>query len=221
MPNPPRIVVLGRQGAGKGTQCARLAAYLGVPHLSTGDLFRTAVRDGTPVGVQVAGYLERGELVPDELVVGIVQEHAAAEGLDDRGYLLDGFPRTIAQAELFLGSDGKGVDVAVELDVPVDVVVERIARRRVCPVDGWTTIVDDPSVAAVPCPDGHDAVQREDDTPEAVRRRLALYERETGPLGPWFAQRGLLERVDGVGDPDEVFDRILGALRARGLLSAA
>jgi adenylate kinase len=215
MPKAAKIVVLGRQGSGKGTQCARIATHLGIPHLSTGDLFRAAVREKTPVGARVAGFMERGELVPDDLVVGVVQEYADQEGLDQRGYVLDGFPRTIAQAELFLGPEAKGVDLTIELDVSTDVVVDRIARRRVCPVDGWTTTVEDPSITAVTCPDGHVAVQREDDTSEAVRRRLAIYDAETGTLGPWFAERGRLATVDGVGDPDEVFDRILAVLGDR------
>lgn len=215
MPRAHRLVVIGRQGSGKGTQCARLAAHLNIAHLSTGDLFRAAVRDQTRVGAQVASYLDRGELVPDELVVGVVQEHVAAAGLDEKGFLFDGFPRTVPQAELFFGTEAAALDLAIELDVASEVVVDRIARRRVCPVDGWTTTVDDPGVEAVRCPEGHDAVLRADDTPDAVRRRLALYDAETEPLLAWFRTRGKLATVDGVGTPDEVFERLLSVLTGR------
>lgn len=218
MPNRPRIVLLGRQGSGKGTQSARLAAHLGVPHVSTGDLFRTAVRDGTALGRKVADILAGGGLVPDDMVIEVVREHAARHDLDAGGYILDGFPRTVAQAEAYFGTDadltgaGHRPDAAVELDIPADLVLARLAARRVCPVDGWTTTVEDPATEGVRCPDGHLAVQRPDDTPEAIGRRLELYEAETGPLGPWFAAHGLLARVDGTGDPGVVFQRILDEL---------
>lgn len=218
MANRPRIVILGRQGSGKGTQSARLAAKFAVPHVSTGDLFRAAVRDGTALGKRVAEVLDAGGLVPDDMVIEVVRQHVARHGLDAGGYVLDGFPRTVAQAEAYFGTDadltgaGHRPDVAVELDVPADLVLARLAARRVCPIDGWTTNVVDPSVEGARCPDGHLAVQRPDDTPEAIGRRLALYEEETGPLGPWFADHGLLARVDGTGDPDVVFRRILDEL---------
>ena len=230
MPNRPRIVVLGRQGSGKGTQCARLAAHLAIPHVSTGDLFREAVRDGSPVGRRVAGILDLGGLVPDELVIDVVRERAEANDLAATGYVLDGFPRTVAQAEAFFGTTelgttltadaltagthrrGPGVDVALEIQVPVEEVVDRISKRRVCPLDGWTTTVADPAVESVPCPDGHAAVQRSDDTPDAVRRRLALYDTETGPLAPWFAERVAFVAVDGTGPAEAVFGRIVDGL---------
>lgn len=214
----PRLVVLGRQGAGKGTQCARLAEHLGIAHVSTGALFRAAVRAGTPTGRSVATYLDRGELVPDDLTVTAVEEHLGTAGLETAGYLLDGFPRTVAQAEAFCGAidlDGPPVriDAVLALEVPVETVVARIRRRRACPACGWTTMVADPAIATVRCADcGGIAAQREDDHDDAVRRRLALYDSETGPLTPWFAARGLLTAVDGDADPDLVFDRILAGL---------
>ena len=224
MANRPRIVILGRQGSGKGTQSVLLAAHLGIPHVSTGDLFRRAVREGTPIGHRVADILDGGGLVSDELVIELVEEHAAGHDMAASGYLLDGFPRTVAQAEAFFGASAElaaeapehpGLDAALELDVPVEVVVDRISKRRVCPIDGWTTTVEDPSVVSVACPDGHAAVQRNDDTPAAVRRRLALYDTETGPLTPWFAARGCLITVDGLGHPDDVFARCIDGLSHR------
>jgi adenylate kinase len=219
----PRIVVLGRQGSGKGTQCVRLAAHLGVPHVSTGDLFRGAVRDRSPVGVRVADLLERGELVPDEVVLDLVREHAERAHLACSGYLLDGLPRTVAQAEAFFGetvdltasadTSPFELDVALELSVPPAEALARIASRRVCPECGWTTTVAD-GAEAVPCGNGHGgtAVRRSDDSDEAIQLRLDLYERETGPLAPWFEARGQLVRVDGTGAPDDVFARILAAV---------
>lgn len=219
----PHLVVLGRQGAGKGTQCERLAEVYGIAHVSTGELFREAVRRRTPVGRRVAPLLERGALVPDELVLDAVADHLLRHHLAEAGFVLDGFPRTLAQAEAAFGDTialtggdrltgdveprlGCSVDLAIEIDVPTEVVLRRLASRRVCPVCGATVTVADPAIASVPCPNGHGpAVRREDDSDEAIRRRLALYERETGPVAAWFAQRGLLARVDGVGEPEEVF----------------
>ncbi|CAN5721255.1 adenylate kinase [soil metagenome] len=218
MTDPPRLVVLGHQGAGKGTQCSRLAEHLDIAHVSTGDLFRAAVRAGSPTGRSVASFLDRGELVPDELTLTAVEEHLSSAGLERAGYLLDGFPRTVAQAEAFCGAidlDGPPVriDAVLALEVPVETVAARIRSRRACPACGWTTLVTDPATVAVPCDDcAGTATQREDDHDDAVRRRLALYDSETGPLTPWFAARGLLVPVDGDADPELVFDRILAAL---------
>ncbi|MEJ7583918.1 MAG: nucleoside monophosphate kinase [Acidimicrobiales bacterium] len=220
----PRIVILGRQGSGKGTQGKRLAAHLGIPHVSTGDLFRAAVREATPIGRRVGGILDGGGLVPDALVLDVLEEHAAGTDMAASGYLLDGFPRTVAQAVAFFGAspdlgrarpNHPGLDAALELDVPVEVVVDRISKRRMCPVDGWTTTVEDPAIGSVLCPAGHAAVQRGDDTPDAVRRRLALYDLNTGPLSPWFAARHCLVTVDGVGSTDEVFARLVRELDDR------
>lgn len=229
MANRPQIIVLGRQGAGKGTQCGRLAAHLSVPHISTGDLFRAAVLSGSPIGRQVEQVLESGQLVSDEIVVDVVRDRVSTEGLEDSGYLFDGFPRTVPQAEAYFAtpsapdtSAASGLDltaehrlaqvVALDLSVPEAVVRDRIARRRVCPVDNWTTTVSDPSVESVVCPDGHLAVQRADDQPDAVERRLSLFAAETAPVAAWFGSRGRLVSVDGTGDPDDVFARVLVAL---------
>jgi adenylate kinase len=204
-------VLLGPQGAGKGTQCARLAAALGLLHLSTGDLLREAVRDRTPLGRAVQGRLARGELVPDELMVAVVLERLDSLPASTKGYLLDGFPRTVAQADALVAAEGP-VDAAVALEVPDEVVLDRLTARRVCPECGWVTTTDS-AIAIVACRHcGGTAVRRADDTDDAIRRRLALYESQTRPLVDWFDHRGLLVTVDGVGDPDAVFERILGAL---------
>jgi adenylate kinase len=217
--------VFGRQGSGKGTQCAVLAEKLGVPHISTGDLLREAVRQGTEVGRRVAPVIEGGGLVSDDLMVELVAEQARLDDWEHRGFILDGFPRTVAQAEAFFAAAGVieddassphpsvGLDAAVELAVPLDDVLDRLQRRRVCPVCGTIVTVDDPSIESAPCPNGHGpAVRRDDDQPDAIRRRLTLYEQETGPLLPWFEERGLLVRVDGTGDRVVVTERLLQAL---------
>lgn len=225
MRHPPRLVVLGRQGSGKGTQCARLSALFGVRHVSTGDLLREAVREQTAVGRRVAPVLEGGRLVSDDLIVDLLAEQARHADWERSGFILDGFPRTLAQAQAFFGAAGVieedarsrhpavGLDAAVELAVPLDVVLDRLQRRRVCPVCGTVVTVDDPAVESVPCPNGHGpAIRREDDQPDAIRRRLELYDQETRPLLPWFEQRGLLVQVDGTGEPDDVTARLRRAV---------
>ena len=158
----PRVVVLGRQGSGKGTQGMRLAGQLGVPHLSTGDLFRAAVRAGTEVGAEVDHLLKEGLLVPDDLVIDVVRDEAERSQWSVTGYVLDGFPRTVAQAEAFFGTphidlppeaaSHGAFDVAIELDVPLAEARRRLATRRVCPVCGTIVSVDDAAVEAIPCP---------------------------------------------------------------------
>jgi adenylate kinase len=213
-----RLLVLGKQGAGKGTQAVRIAEHYGAPHISTGDMFREAAASGTPFGLKAKEYMTRGELVPDEVVIGVVAERLAQEDVLDHGFILDGFPRTRVQAEALrqlLGPDG--LDAAVDIDVPTEVVIERISGRRVCSTCGATYHVNAPPKVDWRCDrDDGDVVQREDDTPEAVRRRLDLYERNTRPLLDFYEELGLLVPIDGDGDPDEVFGRILeGVEQAR------
>ncbi len=209
-----RLLVLGKQGAGKGTQAVRIAEHYGAPHISTGDMFREAAASGTPFGVQANGFMTRGELVPDEVVIGLVAERLAKEDVVDHGFILDGFPRTRVQAEALqqlLGPDG--LDAAVDIDVPTEIVVERISGRRVCASCGATYHVNAPPKTDGRCDrDGGDVVQREDDTPEAVKRRLDLYERNTRPLLDFYGGLGLLVTIDGDGAPDDVFARILEAV---------
>jgi adenylate kinase len=211
-----RFVLLGRQGAGKGTQASRLAAHYGIPHISTGDMLREAVRLGTDFGLKAKTYMDSGELLPDDVMIGIVAERLAMPDAQP-GYILDGFPRTSAQAEALdaLTAD-RPLDAVVDIDVPVDVVVERISSRRVCldcaavystvapPADDWNCDT---------C--GGKVVQRDDDTEEAVRRRLDLYEQQTRPLLDFYGAQGKLVTVDGQGWPDEVFAALTAAVEGR------
>lgn len=209
-----RLLVLGKQGAGKGTQAVRIADHYGAPHISTGDMFREAASSGTTFGLKANEFMTRGELVPDEVVIGVVAERLAQEDVVDHGFILDGFPRTKVQAEALQQLLGpKGLDAAVDIDVPTEVVVDRISGRRVCMTCGATYSVNAPPKVDWTCDkDGGDVVQREDDTPEAVRRRLDLYERNTRPLLDYYEGLELLVTVDGDGDPDAVFGRILDAV---------
>src|SRR5882672_7416322 len=183
-----RLLVLGKQGAGKGTQAVRIARNYGVPHISTGDMFRAASAAGTPFGLKAKEFMKRGELVPDDIVIGVVAERLAKDDVVDDGFVLDGFPRTRVQAE--------------EL--------HRISGRRVCRTCGATYHVDKPPKVDWLCDrDGGSVVQRDDDKPEAIERRLELYEQETGPLLEFYEALGLLVTVDGVGDLEDVFGRVL------------
>lgn len=211
-----RLVVLGRQGAGKGTQCVRLSRHYVVPHISTGDMLRAAVKAGTELGRQAGELMSTGALVPDELMVGIVRERLSQDDTTQRGYILDGFPRTVAQAEeLAEITADRPLHVVVDLDVPEEIVLARLAGRRVCSDCGANYSVDEPPKYGWRCDHcGGDVVQREDDTPEAIQKRLDAYERETSPLVKWYSDRGLLEVVDGQGDPNEVTPRLVAAIDA-------
>lgn len=212
------IVVLGKQGAGKGTQCKRLAQHLGVPHVSTGDILRAAVRDKTPLGLEVGSILDAGQLVSDDLVNRLVSERFT-EADAQRGALLDGYPRTDAQAEALdhiLGDDG--VKICINLDVPNSLVTERLSSRRVCQECGNIYRDTDPEAISGTCSNcGGDVIQRADDLPEAIAHRLEAYERDTAPLLEFYAQRGLLVRVDGDQDLDAVTAEILRVLAERGV----
>lgn len=212
-----RLIVFGRQGAGKGTQAARLAERYGVPHVSTGDMLRAAVAAGTEFGRKAKEYMDAGQLLPDDVVLGLVQERLA-EPDARRGWLLDGFPRTPGQAQDLMDLVGdEGIDLAVDLDVPEDVVLGRITARRVCRGCGATYALGrDDSAATGRCERcGGEVVQRDDDREDAVRQRLALYDEQTAPLLAWFDERGLLITVDGVGEPDDITAALVEAVDAR------
>ena len=184
-----RLVLLGAPGSGKGTQAAMLKAALKVPHISTGDLLRAAVKAGTPLGLKAKAVMEAGKLVSDDIVLGMLEERLAQPDVAG-GFILDGYPRNLAQCEALealLERIGQPLDVAVKLKVPSELIVERIAGRAA-------------------------AEGRKDDTPETVRERLRIYAEQTFPVAEHFAGIGHLRVVDGVGEVDEVFQRILAAL---------
>lgn len=210
-----RLVMLGRQGAGKGTQAVRLAEHFAVPHVSTGDMLRAAVASGTAFGLKAKLVMDSGQLISDEIMVGVVDERLQMPDTL-RGYILDGFPRTEAQAQALEETTAeRPLDVVVNLEVPEDVVLERITKRRVCLICGHNYSVDSPPKVGWICDiDGGEVVQRDDDTEEAVRQRLDLYAEETLPLVSFYAERGRLAEVDGLGSADQVLERVLAAIAA-------
>lgn len=212
-----RLVLLGRQGAGKGTQCVRLSRHYVIPHISTGDMLRSAVKEGTEFGLRAKAIMDRGELVSDEIIGGVVDERLRSDDTHNRGYILDGFPRTVGQAELLekITAD-EPLDLVIDLVVPVEVVLERLAARRVCTDCGANYSVDTPPRYGWVCDNcGGEVIQRADDTPEAIKKRLDLYERETAPLISWYQERGLLIEVDGLGSADQVSARLVKAIDSR------
>lgn len=209
-----RLLIFGRQGAGKGTQSERLSAHYGTPHISTGDMLRAAVAAGTPLGIEAKAVMDAGGLVSDEIILGVVEERLAQADVAENGFLLDGFPRTVVQAEGM--AKFANIDVAIDLVVPEEVVVERISSRRVCSKCGAIySVAAPPSTEWVCDKCGAEVVQRADDTPESVAKRLAAYNSETQPTIDFYASTGLLVQVDGLGTPDEVFARLLSAIDAR------
>ncbi|HEX4866937.1 MAG TPA: adenylate kinase [Acidimicrobiales bacterium] len=212
-----RLVLLGRQGAGKGTQCVRLSRHYVIPHISTGDMLRAAVREGTEFGRKAKEIMDRGELVSDEIIGGVVDERLSRDGTRERGYILDGFPRTVGQAELLGEITAQApLSLVIDLVVPTEVVLERLAGRRVCSDCGANYSVETPPKYGWVCDNcGGDVVQRADDTPEAIQKRLDLYERETAPLISWYDERGLLVEVDGLGPAEVVTERLVAAIDAR------
>ncbi len=211
-----RLIILGRQGAGKGTQCVRLSRHFVVPHISTGDMLRGAVREGTELGLLAKQIMDDGGLVPDEIMIGLVRERLSAVDADSRGYILDGFPRTIEQADALDDIvSHKPIDVVLDLNVPREIVLERLSARRVCRDCGTNYTASgadpDPWICDV-C--GGDVTQRGDDTPESVNRRLDLYEEQTFPLIKHYGDQNRLVVINGIGHPDSVFDRLVKAVDA-------
>jgi adenylate kinase len=205
-----RLIILGRQGAGKGTQCVRLSRHYVVPHISTGDMLRAAVRERTELGIMAKEVMDAGGLVGDEIMIGLVDERLRRPDASTRGYILDGFPRTVLQAEaLDKLTVERPIHVVIDLHVPREVVLARLSARRVCRDCGTnytaTGMERMPWICEV-C--GGDVMQRDDDTPEAVHRRLDLYETQTAPLIEFYGSQDRLVVVDGVASPDEVFRRL-------------
>jgi adenylate kinase len=212
-----RLVVLGKQGAGKGTQCVRLSHHYVVPHVSTGDMLRGEVKAKTPFGLRAQSTMDQGELIPDDLVMEMVGRRLAERDARGRGFVLDGCPRTTAQAK---GLEDIvypfGLDLVVNLEVDTALVMKRLASRRVCVDCGANYSTAAPPMVNWTCDVcGGEVVQREDDTEEAIGRRLDLYEAETAPLIAWYSDRDLLVPVNGTGSPDAVTRRIVGAIDTR------
>jgi adenylate kinase len=213
-----RLVILGKQGAGKGTQAVRLSRHYVVPHVATGDTFRAAARSGSEFGQKARKYLDAGELVPDEIVIGMVRERLTHDDTTHRGFILDGYPRTAQQAEALVDMlDPLDLDLAINLEIDTEHVLRRLAARRVCSDCGANYSVADnpPRMRSICDVCGGEVVQRDDDTESAIRRRLELYERETAPLMHWFWARGLLVNINALGTPDEVTDRLVAEVDRR------
>lgn len=208
-----RLLLLGKQGAGKGTQAVRVAEHYGIPHISTGDMFRSAVAVGTEFGNKARAFMEAGDLIPDDIVIGMVRDRLD-EGDVQSGFVLDGFPRTRAQAEaLEKEMDPFGIDAVIDLEIPAEVVLPRLSGRRSCVECGANYHVDVPPKKPWFCDVcGGNVVQRADDTEAAILHRLELYEKETHPLVDFYQDRGVLLVVEADGSIDEVFDRILDAI---------
>jgi adenylate kinase len=215
------LVLLGPPGAGKGTQANRLVKDFGLPYYSTGIILREAVAEESELGKEAKGYMENGELVPDELISRAVAERFDSGDADD-GFLLDGFPRTIGQAEVLdelLEGRGRTLTAVLLIEAPDDEVVRRLSGRRTCAKGNHVYHVDfDPPKHEGVCDqDGSRLIQRDDDRPETVRKRLSVYHDQTEPLIKWYEDKGLLRRFEGTRPPDEVHDRIRATLAAKRL----
>jgi adenylate kinase len=211
-----QAILLGPPGAGKGTQAKMLTERYGVPQVSTGDILRAAVAAGTPLGKEARTYMDRGALVPDEVVIGIVRDRLGEPNCR-KGYLLDGFPRTVAQAEALtrmLKKLGAPLPRVVSLEVREEELVKRLSGRRTCPACGEPFHVEShpPRVEGICDKCGGRLIQREDDREETIRRRLQVYRKETEPLIGYYQNQGLLKTVNGLGEAGEVLARVSRAL---------
>lgn len=212
------VILLGAPGVGKGTQAQKLASELGVPHISTGDMFREAVAKGTEMGLKAKEYMDRGELVPDEVVIGVVRERLSEPDCD-RGFILDGFPRTVAQAEALekvMAELGRRIEHAINIDVSEDEIVRRLSGRRTCRQCGkvYHVLYNPPAVEGVCDACGGELYQRDDDSEETVRNRLRVYAEKTAPLIEFYAARGILTNVDGAKPVDDVTASIRAILES-------
>ena len=207
-----KLILLGAPGAGKGTQAEILCKRFGVPSISTGNILRAAIKDGTPTGVQAKSYIDAGQLVPDEVIIGILNERLAQSDCA-KGYILDGVPRTIAQATA-MEESGIEIDAAVALEISEDEILRRMKGRRVCEACGSSFNMEaiPPRVEGICDNCGGKLIQRQDDTPETVHKRLEVYHRETKPLVGYYAERGLLRTVDVSDSKEGTFHRIMALL---------
>jgi adenylate kinase len=210
------LILIGPPGAGKGTQAERLIDDFDLPYYATGNILRAAIEGDTELGREAKGYVDRGELVPDDLICRVIDERLDSGEADD-GFILDGFPRTVGQAEMLdetLSRRGRSLTVALLIDAPDDEVVRRLSGRRVCAKNNHVYHVefDPPKNEGVCDQDGSRLTQRDDDKPETIRKRLAVYHEQTEPLIEWYEEQGLLRRFDGNRGPEEVHSHIRATL---------
>jgi adenylate kinase len=211
-----RLILLGPQGAGKGTQAGRIATKFNIPAISTGEMFRENVKNGTSFGIQAQNYMSKGELVPDELVIAIVERRLMAEDCKN-GFLLDGFPRTVYQADQFynyLKGMGVSIDKVINIQVDKEILIDRTVGRRVCTGCGATYHIKykPTKVEGICDVCGHEIIQRNDDKEETVRRRTEVYLQKTQPLVDYYRSKGLLAEINGHQEMDKVFQDIMDAL---------
>ena len=211
-----KIIMLGAPGAGKGTQAKMIADKYGIPHVSTGDIFRANIKNGTELGAKAKEYMDKGELVPDELVVDLIMDRFK-EADAQKGYVLDGFPRTIPQAEALdkaLSANGEDIDYAINVEVPDENIVNRMSGRRACVGCGATYHIkyNAPKVEGVCDTCGKELILRDDDKPETVLNRLEVYHNQTQPLIDYYEKKGKMKEVDGTVDMNDVFKAITDIL---------
>ena len=214
-----KLIIMGPPGAGKGTQAALIKETYNIPHISTGDMFREAIKNQTPLGVEAKSYIDKGLLVPDSVTIGLVKERLANKDCQE-GFLLDGFPRTIPQAEalnIILEELNIKLDAVVNIDVDDSILIDRIVGRRVCPVckAGYHVKYLQPKVEGVCDECGGQLVQRKDDTEETVKNRLEVYANQTKPLLEFYNKLGLVKSIDGIGEIDVIFNNIKLALEVK------
>jgi adenylate kinase len=212
------MILLGLPGVGKGTQAKKLEASLNIPHIATGDIFRKAIKNETPLGKKAKSFIDAGELVPDEVTIGIVEERLNESDCED-GFILDGFPRTIAQAEALdniLAEQNRELDLAIYLQAEIDILVKRLAGRRVCVDCGATYHVknDPPEVEGVCDKCGGEVIQRSDDQEETVKKRIEVNKAKTAKLADYYQNKGILHEVQSTGGIDKVQQRLMKLIEA-------
>ncbi len=211
-----KIVMLGAPGAGKGTQAIKIADKYDIPHISTGDIFRANIKGGTELGQKAKSYIDKGELVPDEVTIGMLLDRIAQDDCKN-GYVLDGFPRTIPQAESLtdaLKTQGDKIDFALNIDVPDEAIIERMSGRRACPKCGATyhIVYAAPKTENICDKCGTELIIRSDDKPETVKDRLNVYHQQTEPLIAYYKAAGVLREVDGTQELPKVFEDVVAIL---------
>lgn len=211
-----RLLIMGRPGAGKGTQAANIKEYYGIPHISTGDMFRAAIKEGTELGKLAKSYMDKGALVPDEVTIGIVKERLLKDDCK-KGFLLDGFPRNVLQAEVldsFMKEQGISLDAVLDVNVDASILIRRIVGRRICKTCGATYHIDfnKPKKEGICDNCGTPLIQRADDTIETAGSRLEVYDKQTAPLLAYYEKQNLLKTVNGDQELNKVFEDIKAVL---------